>query len=75
MPRQLAYVEYIWDEYRGGRKIGSDRAHMRWRWIHRYEFEHLLARAGLRVVRLVGGFDDRPYDDDAREMIFFAMRA
>ncbi len=74
LPRQLAYIEYIWDEYKGRRKIGSDRAHMRWRWIHRYEFEHLLARAGLRIVRIVGGFDGRPYESDAREMIVFAMR-
>lgn len=70
-PRQIGFIEYIWDEYRGGRKIGSDRAHMRWRWIHRYEFEHLAARAGLRVVRIVGGFDGRPFESDAEEMIFF----
>lgn len=73
-PRQIGYIEYIWDEYNGRRKIGSDRAHMRWRWIHRYEFEHLAARAGLRIVRTLGGFDGRPFDADAEEMIFFLAR-
>ncbi len=73
-PRQIGYIEYMWDEYKGKRKIGSDRATMRWRWIHRYEFEHLAALAGLRVVRLIGGFDGRPFEADAEEMIFFLAR-
>lgn len=74
-PRQIGYIEYIWDQYRGNRKVGCDRAHMRWRWIHRYEMEHLAALAGLRVVRILGGFDSRPYEKDAEEMIFVLARA
>jgi SAM-dependent methyltransferase len=73
-PNQMGYIEYIWDEYKGKRKVGSDRAHMRWRWFHVFEFEHLLSRSGLRVVRISGGFDGRPYASDAREMIFVAAR-
>ena len=40
------------------------------RWYHRYELEHLLARAGFEIVALYGGFDRRPFDRDAKEMIF-----
>jgi SAM-dependent methyltransferase len=73
--RQTGELDYYWHEYRGRRRIGSDHAPMRWRWFHRYEFEHLLARAGLRPVRLLGDFDGRPFDDCCEEMIFFAVRA
>jgi len=73
-PAQMGFLDYYWDEYRGKRKIGRDHAPMRWRWFHRFEFQHLLARAGLRAVRLVGGYDGRPFDDRCEEMIFFAMR-
>jgi len=74
LPRQIAYIDYVWDEYRGARKVGSDTAPMRWRWFHRFEFEHLLARAGLRPVRLLGDYDGRPYEADSEEMIFLAVR-
>jgi len=72
--RQIGVLDYYWDEYRGRRKVGRDHAPMRWRWFHRYEFEHLLARAGLRPVRLLGDFDGRPFDERCEEMIFFAVR-
>jgi ubiquinone/menaquinone biosynthesis C-methylase UbiE len=74
-PHQMLYIDYIWDEYRGRRRLSRDHAPMRWRWFHRYEFEHLLARSRLRVVRVLGGFDRRPYDTSAEEMIFLAARA
>jgi hypothetical protein len=73
-PAQMGYLDYYWDEYRGTRKIGRDHAAMRWRWFHRFEFQHLLARAGLRAVRLLGGYDGRPFDDKCEEMLFFAAR-
>ncbi|MGD2175622.1 MAG: class I SAM-dependent methyltransferase [Candidatus Brocadiaceae bacterium] len=40
------------------------------RYFYRYEVEHLLARAGLRVVELLGSFDGSPFADDSPEMIF-----
>ncbi len=74
-PRQIAHIDYYWDTYRGSRRIERDHAPMRWRWFHRYEFEHLLARAGLRPYRILGGFDGSPFDENSEEMIFFAMKA
>ena len=44
----------------------------RMRWYHRYELEHLLARAGFEVVAAYGDFDRKPFDRDAREMVFVA---
>jgi SAM-dependent methyltransferase len=74
LPRQIAYIDYVWDEYRGRRKVGSDTAPMRWRWFHRFEFEHLLARSGLRPIRICGDFNGGAYEADSEEMIFFAVR-
>jgi SAM-dependent methyltransferase len=74
-PRQLGYLDYRWDEYRGKRKVGSDVAPMRWRWFHRYEFEHLLARAGLRVLRLHGDFDGNELRRNSEDLLFVIARA
>lgn len=73
-PRQLGYLDYRWDEYRGKRKVGSDHAPMRWRWFHRYEFEHLLARAGLRVLRLHGDFDGGDLRRHSEDLLFVVGR-
>ncbi len=45
------------------------------RWMYRYETEHLLARSGLTVETLYGGFDRRPFDENSREMIWVARKA
>ncbi|MCC6444521.1 MAG: methyltransferase domain-containing protein [Armatimonadetes bacterium] len=45
------------------------------RYFFRYEVEHLLARCGLRVASLFGGFDKSPLADDSPEMIFVAEKA
>lgn len=42
------------------------------RYFFRYEVEHLLARAGLRVAAVYGNFDKTPLRDDSAEMIFVA---
>lgn len=74
VPQQTGYLDYYWDEYRGRRKIGSDHAPMRWRWFHRYEFEHLLARAGLRVLRLAGDYAGGELRADSEDLIFTVAR-
>jgi len=74
VPAQMGYLDWIWDRYRGRRKVGSDHAPMRWRWFHRYEFEHLLARARLRVVRLQGDFDGGELRARSEDLIFTVAR-
>ena len=44
------------------------------RMIYRYEFEHLLARAGFEVEALYGGFDERPYERAGDEMVWVARK-
>jgi SAM-dependent methyltransferase len=44
------------------------------RYIFRYEMEHLLARCGFKVVDLFGNFDKSPLVDNSPEMIFVAEK-
>jgi SAM-dependent methyltransferase len=44
------------------------------RYFFRYEVEHLLARAGLRLTALYGNFDRSPVQGDSPEMIFVAEK-
>ena len=45
------------------------------RYIFRYEMEHLLARCGFRVSSLFGNFDKSPLADNSPEMIFIAEKS
>ena len=40
---------------RDGALVGAEIERFRMRWYHRYELEHLLARAGFEIVALYGG--------------------
>ncbi len=44
------------------------------RYFFRYELEHLLARAGLRVIERYGGLDRSAMTDDSQAMILLARR-
>jgi SAM-dependent methyltransferase len=44
------------------------------RYVFRYEMEHLLARCGFRVAELFGDFDLSPFADDSPQMIFVAEK-
>jgi SAM-dependent methyltransferase len=45
------------------------------RYVFRYEVEHLLARCGFRLVELFGNFDRSPFGDESPQMIFVAEKA
>ncbi len=45
------------------------------RWYHRFEIEHLLARAGYEVEALYGDWDRGPFAENGQEMIWVARRA
>jgi SAM-dependent methyltransferase len=59
---QVTDVHFRFERRRGDRVVGEERTSFRMRWFHRYEVEHLLARAGFEVVDVYGDFDRRPYD-------------
>jgi SAM-dependent methyltransferase len=71
---QINDVEFCWYvTHADGRREES-----RWstplRYSYRFEVEHLLARAGLRVAWLYGDYDRSPFGDDSPDMIFVAER-
>jgi SAM-dependent methyltransferase len=45
------------------------------RYVFRYELEHLLVRAGFRVVALYGDYDRSPFGDESPAMIAVAQPA
>jgi len=55
------------------------REEIRWRfgmrYYYRFEVEHLLARAQLRVAALYGDFDRAAFGNESLEMIFVAEAA
>ena len=44
------------------------------RWIHRFEAEHLLQRAGFEVEAVYGGYKREPFTSDSAVMLFVATR-
>ena len=71
---QLLHLRVGLDVYEGDRVIDTIETGFDLRLIHRFEFEHLLIRAGFEVEALYGWFDERPLDGDAREMIWVARK-
>jgi SAM-dependent methyltransferase len=45
-----------------------------YRWIYRYETEHLLERAGLEVEALYGGYQREPFTSGSAAMVFVARK-
>lgn len=68
-------VELIYYVTHPGGRVERLANPFRIRYFFRYEAEHLLARAGLRVAELFGDFTRAPLRDDSPEMIFVAEHA
>lgn len=45
-----------------------------YRYIYRFEAEHLLERAGFRVEALYGGYDREPFTSESSAMLFLARK-
>ena len=75
LPTQMTDVTMRLERRLDGAVVGEDIERFRMRWYHRYELEHLLARAGFEVVALYGSFDRRPFDRDAQDMVFVVRGA
>jgi SAM-dependent methyltransferase len=72
---QTMRLELRWERWNAGTLVGEERTTLRMRWFHRYELEHLLARAGFAVEALYGGFDRRSLGPDAAEIVIVARAA
>ncbi len=45
-----------------------------YRWTHRFEAEHLLARAGFEIEAVYGGYERDPFTPASTSMVFLARR-
>jgi SAM-dependent methyltransferase len=59
--RQVQRVRFRFERRCGGEVVGNDFAELDMRWFHRFEIEHLVARAGFELVALYGDFDRSPF--------------
>jgi SAM-dependent methyltransferase len=71
---QVLEVTMRHERWRAGAKVQEGVSKLELRWFWRYEVEHLLARAGLAIEALHGGFAGEPYDA-TRELIVVARAA
>ena len=74
VPAQLLRLRVGLDVHKDERLVDTIETGFDLRLIHRFEFEHLLVRAGFEIDALYGWFDERPLEGDAREMIWVARK-
>jgi len=66
MAEQMMYQEYRFSYPNGKKEIIP----LRMRFFFRFEIEHLLARSGLKLVKLYGDFGKHPYRNNSSEMVW-----
>jgi len=59
---QLLQVTMRYERWRGGRVVANEEARFQMRWFHRFELEHLMARAGFDDFHVYGDFDRSPVE-------------
>ncbi|MFQ5879466.1 MAG: methyltransferase domain-containing protein, partial [Dehalococcoidia bacterium] len=71
---QSQRLTYIFDEVDEAGAVHRYTAVLRLRHVFRYEMEHLLARAGLRLHNVYGSYDLEAFDARSQRLIFVAGR-
>jgi SAM-dependent methyltransferase len=71
---QINDIEFCWYITHADGRREESRWRVALRYYYRFEVEHLLARAGLRVAALYGDYDRSPFGDDSPDMIFVAEK-
>lgn len=70
---QTAELAYAYDRRAdGGSRMDREYETMRVRWFHRYEMEHLLARAGFAVEAVWGGWGRSPLETVGEDAVWVA---
>ncbi len=72
---QRQEVEFIYDELQEDGRVVRRTLPFVMRWLYRFELQHLLARAGLRVEEVYGDYDLEPYTSDSSQLIVIARGA
>jgi SAM-dependent methyltransferase len=70
--RQLLHVKMRYETWRDGQVESNQLSQFDMRWFHRYELEHLLARAGFDDVAIYGDFDGGPVTTDSPAFVVVA---
>jgi len=73
---QTMQLEFRFEEFDPQlRLIGTELEEAEMRWMYRFEAEHLLELCGLEIVEAYGGYDKRPLDEGAVELLYVLKRA
>jgi SAM-dependent methyltransferase len=72
--RQMQHVVFIYDEVFPGGEVKRTLAPFDARYLHRFEGELLLDKAGFALEQVYGSYDLDPYTGDSDRMIFVARR-
>ncbi len=69
---QVSRMTYIYESVDEQHRLTRHTAHISLRWFYRYELEHLLARAGFRLLSLYGSYDLDDYTANSEQLIALA---
>ncbi len=69
---QISQVLYLYDEINSEGFLTRRTMRFALRWLHRFELEHLLARAGFSVRQIYGSYDLDPFTSASPRLIAIA---
>jgi SAM-dependent methyltransferase len=75
LARQVRTIRSIYERIDDdGRVVEKRFVEWPYRWMHRFEAEHLLHRAGFEVEAVYGGYQREPFVSDSAAMVFLARK-
>jgi SAM-dependent methyltransferase len=73
--RQVRVIRSVYETVDdAGRVIDKRFVEWPYRWMHRFEAEHLLVRAGFEIEAVYGGYRGEAFTSDSATMLFVATR-
>jgi SAM-dependent methyltransferase len=72
MAAQTSHLTYLYDALDDAGRITRHTMQFALRWFYRYELEHLLARAGFRLVSVYGSYELETYGAGSERLIVLA---
>jgi hypothetical protein len=73
--RQVRVIRSIYEIVDDSGRVTEKRfVEFPYRWLHRFEAEHLLERAGFRIEAVYGGYQREAFTADSATMVFLARK-
>jgi SAM-dependent methyltransferase len=69
---QVSAMTYVFDTLDAENRVTRHIARFNLRWFYRYELEHLLARAGFRLLSCYGSYELEDYNSTSEQLIVLA---